>query len=126
PAARRPAGPVEPAVDEPGRDRPRGRQGGMAGGNVSAREPTGVLQLAITQRDGLGARHGVEAQHQRRRKRPRLRGVVRDIADLYTGLLVDLAHYRFLETFAWLDEAGDGRVSAFRPRCLAAQQGTFA
>src|SRR6185503_15113839 len=57
---------------------------------------------------------------------PRLRGVVRDIADLYSGLLFDLAHYRFLETFAWLDEAGDGRVSAFRPRCLAAQQGTFA
>ena len=38
-----------------------------------------------------------------------------DLAHLHAGFLGDLAHHGFLEAFAGLDEAGDGRIATGRP-----------
>ena len=63
-----------------------------------------------------------EADHQRLRKRPRLRGDVFDAVDLDAGLLAGLADHRLLGRLARLDEAGEGRPPVSGRAAPAAQQ----
>ena len=43
-----------------------------------------------------------------------------DVADQHAGFFLDFANHGVLEALAGLDEAGDGRVAARRPRSLPA------
>src|SRR5208282_135719 len=89
-------------------------------------EPARVLELVAIDvelgRDGLG----MEAEHDRGRKRPRLGGVVAHVRNADAGLLEHLARDRVLQALARLDEAGKGRVHAGRPDALAAQEAALA
>ena len=64
----------------------------------------------------------VEAEHQRRGERPRLRGDVAHLADPHAGLLVDLARDGLLQALPRLDEPGQRAIAALRPGRLAAEQ----
>src|SRR3546814_11774731 len=61
-------------------------------------------------RPGLGE----EAEHQRRRERPRLRGEVAAAKDAHAAFLEHLAFDGLLQRLARLDEAGQGGI-AMRP-----------
>ena len=63
-----------------------------------------------------------EAEHQRRRERPRLGREVARRPDAHAALLAHLADDRLLEALARLDEAGQRGVAARRPARRAAEQ----
>ena len=70
---------------------------------------------------GARLRMGVKAEHQRGRKRPRLRGEVAHRCHMDAGLLPDFARHRIFQALAGLDESGQCRVAARRPRAPAAR-----
>ena len=80
----------------------------------------------LTVHGAAGGRAGEEAEHERGRERPRLRGVVAHVADRDAGFLEHFAHHGILEALARLDEAGDGRVAARRPARLPTEQRALA
>src|SRR3546814_1748620 len=69
-------------------------------------------------RPGLGE----EAEHQRRRERPRLRGEVAAAKDAHAAFLEHLAFDGLLQRLARLDEAGQGGIAMRRPAGVAAEQ----
>src|SRR5580704_5857564 len=101
------------AADEMMRDgdrRRRGQAAGMAAGQhrcqLLAVEPARVLDLAAIDDDLVRRRLRMAADHQRRRKRPRLRHGIFDLAAGDAGFLQHFATHRFLDGFAGFDEAG--------------------
>src|SRR4029077_16695789 len=92
----------------------------------AAVEPVRGLELLGIDLKLGGQRAGGEAQHDRGRKRPGLRGVIRDLVDHYPGLFADFAGNRLLKAFARLDETRERRMLALGPDRLAAQQGVIA
>ena len=87
-----------------------------------AAEPARLGELAVVGEYLLARRQGVKADHQRRGKRPGLRGDVAAVRDADIGFLGDLAAHRILEALARLDEAGDGGEALGRPGGLAPEQ----
>src|SRR5918999_97033 len=127
----------EPALDQPPRDREARRKekrlagdrgaptldvGGCGSDDLFAAEPAQVLDVVLERARLAGAVGRLEAEHQRRRERPRLRRDVARRADLDAALLGDLARDRLLEALARLDEAGERRVAPLRPAGRAAEQ----
>src|SRR5205085_7570181 len=117
----------EPGVDQPARDGQGRRQAHVAAApgarrELLAREPAGVVELAVARRRLAARVVGEEAEHERRWERPRLRGEVAGRARLDAGLLAHLAQHRLLEALAGFDEAGESAVAPRRPGGLAAEQ----
>src|SRR5881394_2152076 len=94
---------LQPGLDQAPGNGLRGRRQRLARIELRAREPACVLQLAAHAYAAAGGRGGLKADHQRRRKRPRLRGFVAQAAHDDAGLLRHLA----------LDRGGQ---LAWRPR----------
>ena len=89
--------------------------------------PCGALLYRLAQLLAAETNRGIfrdrsEAQHDRCRKRPRLRGMVIAGAHAHAGFLEDFAAHCVFERFARLDEAGQRRIAAFRPLRTAAEQ----
>ena len=97
----------------------------QSGNQVVDAEPVRFGQLR-TKSDGriLGDRG--ETEHDRCRKRPRLRGMIIASADTHAGFLEHLAAHRVFEAFARLDEARERREPPFRPLRPAPEQTTIA
>src|SRR5689334_10755880 len=102
---------AQPTIDEPARDRiarrkePAARRWGLEAREVGlaearhlfAAEPRGVLELLAIDLDLGRGGTGVEAEHDRARKRPRLRSLIHGLAHDHSRLLAHLARHRFLE-----------------------------
>src|SRR3954451_20243440 len=115
----------DPVGDQPVRDRRGWWQAGSAlfvATDLVAGEPAHVLELVVGDVRLTGHDPRLEAQHQRRRERPRLAAAIDDVVDHDAGLLAHLPHDRLLQGLPGLDEAGERRVTASRPRRLAAEQ----
>src|SRR3546814_16368632 len=69
-------------------------------------------------RPGLGE----EAEHQRRRERPRLRGEVAAAKDVHAAFLQHLALDGLLQRLARLDEAGQGGIAVRRPAGVRSEE----
>ena len=123
---------LEPDVDEPPRDGQRAGDMELAAAvdrrlqlvarvnqRASSSSPSRARGLAA----GVAAR---EAEHERAREGPRLRGDVARVGDLDARLLEHLARHGLLERLARLDEAGQRAVAAGRPGRLAAEQDAVA
>src|SRR3546814_13540991 len=114
-------------LDQPARDRDLRRQQQAALGRGAAQrgvdfvegEPARVLKLVAylrLVRPGLGE----EAEHQRRRERPRLRGEVAAAKDAHAAFLQHLALDGLLQRPARLAEAGPGGIAVRRAAGVAA------
>src|ERR1700690_194216 len=117
---------IEPMLNEAVRNGLIGRQQRRAGCDVGPSEPPRVLELLIMQVHHLRNGMRSKAQHQRRRKRPWLRGVILDGIDVDPRLLQYLASHRVLQRFSGFDEAGYSGITPDGPRRLATQQCAFA
>src|ERR1700733_14073874 len=91
-----------------------------------ALEPAGVLQFLAIDHDGIGQRFGVAADHDGRRKRPRLRREIFDAADSDADFFQHFATHRFLDRFAGLRKAGKTRPHGRRETRRAAEHATLA
>src|SRR5471032_1224791 len=84
-------------------------------------EPARLSQFAA-QLDRTIRRMGGEAEHDRGRKRPRLRGMIIAVDHAHTGFLEHFAAHGIFQGFAGLNETGQGRVTPFRPLRTAPEQ----
>src|SRR4051812_36232038 len=116
-------------LDQPERDRERWRDAERPllepANDLVGREPARLGELAAELDRGID-RLGREADHQRSRERPGLRGVVRALADANAGFLEYFAPHGVLERFAGLDEAGERREALLGPGGLPAEQARIA
>src|SRR5271168_2629889 len=92
----------------------------------AALEPSHFGELVLVGLDGAAFGFGEASDHQRRRKRPRLRRVVSYLADFYRRFFHQLASHGFLDRFAGLDEAGERGEHAGRKLFAASDQAGFA
>ena len=91
-----------------------------------ALEPAGILQFLAIDHDGIGQRLGVAADHDRRRKRPRLRREIFHAADSDADFFQHFAAHRFLDRFAGLGKAGETRPHGRRETRRAAEHAALA
>src|ERR1700733_6305687 len=88
-------------------------------------KPARVFKLVAVHDNGVGQRLGMAADHDRRRKRPRLRGEIAYAPAVDTGLLGHFAPHRFLDGFPRLGEAGQARPHGRREAPRAAKHAAF-
>src|SRR6202522_2449864 len=89
-------------------------------------EPARLLDLALVDHDLLRQRHGMAADHQRRREWPRLRGKIFDPRAGETDLLEYLAAHRLLDRLTGFGEAGEARPHRRREARRTAEHATLA
>jgi len=89
-------------------------------------KPACVFKLVAVHDDGVGQRLGMAADHDRRWKRPRLRGEISYAPAGDAGLLEHFAPHRFLDGFPRLGEAGKARPHGRRETPRAAKHAAFA
>src|SRR5450755_1640244 len=124
---------LHPGADEVMRDRHRRRRGQAIGvlahqhgRDLRLGKPPGVLEFLAVHHNFAGQGLGVAADHQRGRKRPRLRVEILHPATGDAGFLARFPPHRVLDRFARLDEAGQARPHGRHKTRAAAEQAALA